>query len=180
MKKILLICFSLLTFPIFSQEENRASDFNPDYDLFISGGVHVGLWNLTGNTNLPVENIPYNIHIDKVFKHKYVLGIGYSHDRFERSPIEFYNASIGILRQNIRIRYYKFMTDYNKTFSIYMGLSAGCSIWTKQYSSSANTYWPTAQFLFGMKVKLTDTFFWQTELGAGPPYALQTSLGIKF
>lgn len=179
MQKILLICLSLLALKISSQEEMRPSEKNQDYDLFISGGLHVGLWNLTGNTNLPIENTPYNFHIDKVFRYKYALGIGYSHDKFEHSPLDFFNASAGILRQNIRIRYYKYITDYDKTFSIYMGLSAGFSIWTKQYSSE-NAYWPSAQFLFGMKVKLNDAFFWQTEFAFGPPYACQTSLGINF
>lgn len=179
MKKTLLICLSLFTLKFFSQEETRTPEKNQDYDLYISAGLHVGLWNLTGNTNLPLENTPYNFHIDKVFSHKYAIGIGYSHDKFEHSPIEFFNASAGILRQNIRIRYYNYLTDYDKTFSIYMGLSAGCSIWTSQYSSK-NTYWPSAQFLFGMKVKLSDTFFWQTEFAVGPPYACQTSFGIKF
>lgn len=179
MKKIIIICFSLLRLTAVSQDDNNTSKKDQNYDLFVSGGVHLAVWHLITNTSISNKSIPYNIHIDKVFMHKHAFGVGYSEDKFKYDPTKIFGSYPEAVRQNFRIRYYKYMMDYEKPVSIYMGLSTGFSIWTSDYSRQ-NTYWPTAQFLFGVKIKFNDTFFLQTELGAGAPYALQTSLGLKF
>jgi hypothetical protein len=178
MKTVLLIGLVLTALKAGAQEKENK---NEDYNLFISAGFHVGVWAIPLQQKISLQQIPYNVHIDKLIKNKYVLGLGYSYDRYPNSPIGYTAHSKNVSRQNLRIRFYKFLMDQEQTLSLYIGTSVGVSYWDfKATHEGYNRYWPTAQFIFGVKVKLTDTFFWQTELGGGPPYIAQTALGIKF
>ena len=183
MKKILLtIC---LFFSIsFQAQEKSLKNNNEDYNLFIAGGCHIGLWAVIFSQKITLKELPFNIHIDKLIKKKYAIGLGYSYDRYPSGSMSYYNSSETTSRHNYRLRFYSFLSDQEKPFSVYMGASLGVSYWDNanpwSWGSSSNKYWPTAQFLTGLKLKFSETFFWQTELGVGPPYAFQTSLGLKF
>lgn len=193
MKKVLFILLLFRCHPGASQSGRHSSARENEYGLYISGGVHLGLWNLVFNwdeqspVKLNFNQIPFNIQVDKLFKGKYVLGIAFSSDEYHGNPLSFYGSvsSLPAGRQNIRIRYFKYLSDPEKIFASYIGLSAGVSVWkihaVNYYSpGNVNRLWPTAQFLFGFKIKLTETFFSQTEFGVGPPSFCQTSVGIKF
>jgi|GEM_PF-2593823 len=182
MKKIILFCFVLAAVKAVAQDKALQTKKEEDYDLFITGGVHVGVWALALQQVITSKEVPYNVHIDKLLKEKYMIGVGYTYDSYSYSPSGSTGPDQKTKRQNFRLRFCKFLSNQEKKFSTYLGVSAGVSYWDlrNKYYSGYNEYWPTAQFLFGMKVKFTDTFFWIMELGAGPPYALQTSVGIKF
>lgn len=179
MKKILVLFTILISMNVRGQ----------DYDLYISVGSHFGLWNALTYPDTPKNNssqnfafdmIPYNIHVDKLLPKRNVVGFGYTSDRYPNAPLSGNGKSW--TRQNIRVRYYRYHGDPDKNFTTYIGCSVGASFWSEKIGSSLffdNQWWPTAQFLFGVKVKISEALFWQTEVGAGPPYALQTSIGIK-
>jgi hypothetical protein len=173
LKKIIIFLFISLACK--AQEYNNKEP--EGYNLYISGGIHAGAWSTFG-----LEEIPYSIQFDKVFKNKFLLGAGYAYDHYSAT---IYQAKIPAIRQNIRLRFAWYLKDPEKTFSTYLGFSAGLSNWLikEQYNLSAASRdfnVPTVQFLFGMKVKLNETLFWSTELGLGAPYLMQTAIGVKF
>jgi hypothetical protein len=183
MKKIVLLVALFVSVSIKAQEESFKNNDDEDYNLFISGGCHIGLWALSFSQVGKLNTLPYTVHIDKLLKKKYAIGLGYSHDSY---PMHNYstNENETVSRHNYRLRLYKFLSNQENLFSIYMGGSFGVSYWKNSspwgWNTTSDTYWPSAQFLTGIKIKFTETFFWQTEFGVGPPYGIQSALGIKF
>lgn len=183
MKKNILFIFSFLNMASAAQK-NAGAD--ADYNLFISGGFHVSVWSTALNQQITPQQIPYNVHIDKLFKDKYVLGLGYTYDLYPSNPFVLSSYSGETHRHNVRVRYYKYLMPQERTVSLYIGMAVGISYWasnnttTPGYIETFENYLPSAQFIFGIKLKFSETFFWQNELGGGSPYAFQSSLGIKF
>jgi len=193
MNKPLFILLLFLGITTFAQDNDLSKIKDEDYGLYISGGAHIGLWNLilgsftnngsSSNGTFNWDRVPYNIHMDKLFNKKYVLGIGYTYDKYSTNPFNLYAGVVEAIRQNVSIRFYRYLRDPKKTFSYYLGCSAGASYWHRtndRYPNFSQEWWPTAQFIFGTKINFGKTFFWQTEFCVGPPYACQTSFGIKF
>lgn len=183
MKKIVLLGMALLVMRSPAQQRSSSHE-GGDYNLLVSGGLHLGLWTLILNkTIMAAEDLPFNIQVDKVFRNNFALGLGYSYDRYQGSPIAMRSKGSKSEKQNLCVRLYKFIGNPESRFITYIGTALGVSYWTAGGNGAPEgmqQYWPTAQFLFGMKLKLSESTFWQTEFGAGPPYFCQTSLGIKF
>jgi hypothetical protein len=144
--------------------------------LYFSGGVHAGFWALMGQ-----NEIPYNLQADYRSKRDLFFGLGFTYDRYKYSPFE----SVPSQRFNLRFRFLGFINDQNATVSQYLGGAVGLSYWKLDHGSYPDylknpEYWPTIQFLYGIKIKFNDDWFLLTEFGLGPPYAAQTSLGFTF
>ena len=197
MKTLLTFLLFGISLSFFAQDDGPDLKKEKDLDLYVSMGAHLGFWYLLmdeAHTGHPYKNesaagstqIPWNIHIDKVFDERYALGLGYSYDKMAGNPLTTSTSNIPAIRQNLRIRFYRFHRDPEKRFSYYTGASVGISKWeiingTFYFDEEIKQdLWPSAQFLFGTKVKLNDALFWETEFAIGPPYACQTSIGIKF
>lgn len=177
MKKFTLIVLLMLNIKSFAQS-------NDGDNLFVSIGVHGGYYSLGGH-----RNIPYQIHVDKLFTSTDVFGLGYSYDTYLGSPFILpYSQSPA--RHNVRLRYYKFLEEGDERVTEYVGCSLGASFWEYEQSfyedgqfikvKQAHSVLPSAQILLGMKIKLNDIYFSHIEIGLGAPYCIQTSIGIKF
>lgn len=178
MKKLILACllFVLTGKDIHAQGSKLKKD--ESRGLYISGGSHAGLWLLLMGSN----ELPYTITIDKSIGADNTIGIGYSHDTYSKNPI-YANKWIPTVRENIRFRYCHYFENMNERFAPYYGITAGIARWNidERYSKETKaSYFPTAQFIAGYKVNITNYFFNQTDVAIGPPYAVSTSFGIKF
>jgi hypothetical protein len=181
MKKLLLHNYLLLTVSFFYL--HAPSQNQEDYNLYISGGVHCGLINLTG-----VKEMPYNIHADKLISGSNVLvGAGYSCDFLKYNPF-FFSDGAPSIRQNFRLRICQLRDDPEKRFVTYQGLAVGVSFWKKTGAPSMDQYRPiknfngipTIQYLVGMRYMINESLFWQAEGAIGAPYSLETGVGVKF
>jgi hypothetical protein len=173
----LIICFFIISFLAKAQERDSKS-INQDYNLYVSGGIHAGIWSMTG-----LEEMPYTLHIDKIFNNGFCLGAGYSYDHYTRNILA---GEVSSVRQNIRLRFLWYLKDrQNESFSTYLGFSTGLSAWSIDPQPSYNKMnqsfnVPSIQLIYGMKMKINETMYWITEFGLGAPYMAQTSIGFKF
>jgi hypothetical protein len=197
MKSIITGLLLTYVFACLGQSPNYKEKNKGEYGLYVSAGIHLGFWNpamewahkqkayYKEDQNEILNRIPWNIHIDKQLGKRWVIGLGYSYDKYAANPLTKETSDIPATRQNIRVRFYKFLKDPEKRVCSYIGATVGTSFWTinaggKTYVDPiSREWWPTAQFLIGFKTKISETLFWQTEFAVGPPYACQTSLGIK-
>lgn len=142
--------------------------------LTVSGGAHSNFYQWQG-----VNHVPINIQTELLFAGKYALGLGYNYDSYKGSDY-FFSTKIrpGYARHNISVRFKKYLDDPDKIFVVYTGCSLGISFW--QMHEKDQSVFPTAQFLFGMKLKIYKGTFWINEFGIGPPYGYQSSIGIQF
>jgi hypothetical protein len=173
MKFLKLLFFFLISTQIVCQEK-----FNTKYEnngLFISGGVHLGFWAISGQ-----EKIPYNFQIDKSFGDDYCVGIGYTHDEYIKNPTSWRGGFENCSRDNLNIRFYSFFNQKKENFRSFIGGAVGISYWNSEYQNSKNNYYPTAQLIYGFRIKISNMIFNQTEFALGPPSAFKTSIGINF
>lgn len=168
-------------------------------NLYVAVGIHAGILGAIND----YQSVPYQIHVDKLLPKRNVIGLGYSYDKYKNTNSFFWGTGGGSEnnRHNLRLRYYRYFRNEDLRVSSYYGCSIGISIWEQPsalipkygYDSSgvyqqmgyyerptSYDYLPSAQFIIGFKVKITEAIFWQTEVSFGSPYLAQTSLGIKF
>ena len=140
--------------------------------LSISAGSHLNFYQWQG-----ILNPPINLQADFLLATRHSLGLGWTYDSYVGDNY-FFSTRIrpGYTRHNISIRYLYYLRNPEKIFSVYLGCSAGMSIW----DNKTEDFRPTTQFLFGMRLKIYKGIFWMHEFGAGPPFLYQSSLGIRF
>lgn len=176
MKNLKFVPFLLISLNLFSQETKPGEiKANEGLGFSISGGSHVGFWSLLGQ-----QQIPYNIQIDKSMNEDFTIGIGYTHDVYEKNPISWAGGYENTTRQNIHFRFYNFLPQKKQNFRSFIGGSAGISLWESDRQGSKSQTYPTAQFIYGFRIKIFENLFNQTEFAIGPPCALKTSFGFNF
>lgn len=161
--------FILFATSIYAQSSERRPQ------LSLSAGSHLDFYQWQG-----VYGAPFNLQADLLFSGKNSVGLGYTYDAYKGGNT-FFSARIraGNTRHNLSIRYLHYLNEPQKIFSTYLGCSAGVSIWEPLYDSNFILR-PTAQFIFGMRLKIYRGLFWMHEFGVGPTYIYQSSLGIRF
>jgi hypothetical protein len=149
---------------------------NKKIELYVSGGVQVGLWHALGMTE-----IPYHLHIDKKVNNLFYMGLGYSNDTYNPNNLGYIINRQNYIRQNYRLRIYNYFNNDNKPLAGYAGGSIGLSFWSgKNNSIKVFPAIPSVQLFIGFKAKINSSFFNQTEFSMGAPYLFQTSFGYKF
>jgi hypothetical protein len=169
--KTVLLCILFLTGSFAAAARDKNDSLRSRF--YVSAGAHLGFWAKDGQ-----NGVPFNFQADVLVTPKLTLGVLYTYDSYKGNP-GFFNVRTrpGPVRQNVSIRMCNYFIDPANVFSLYIGCSAGLSVW--EVRSGGNLY-PTAQFLFGLKLQVINNIFWLTEFGAGPPYICQSSLGINF
>ncbi len=176
MKNLKFIPFLLASIQLFSQQTKTGEiKANDGLGFSISGGSHVGFWSLLGQ-----HQIPYNIQIDKSINENFVIGLGYTNDDYEKNPLSWAGGYENTIRQNINFRFYNFLPQKRQYFRSFIGGSAGVSLWESNRLNSKPQTFPSAQFIYGFRIKIFENFFNQTEFAIGPPCALKTSFGFNF
>ncbi len=176
MKNLKLLTLLLISVQLFGQQ-NKPGEIkaNEGSGLYISGGSHLGFWSLIGQ-----QKIPYNFQIDKSFSEDFTMGIGYTHDEYIQNPTSWTGAFENTTRDNLHLRFYHFLSQKKENFRSFVGGAVGFSIWQSEGMNSKVQKYPSAQFIYGFRIKISEHFFNQTEFAIGPPCAFKTSIGINF
>lgn len=169
MKKIITLYFTLNAMLYCAQDDKQK------FLLSLSAGSHLNFYQWQG-----VYGVPFNFQADLLFSERNSIGIGYVYDSY-KGDNTFFSTTIraGNIRHNLNIRYHHYFGDPQRIFCTYLGGSAGLSIWEPLHDHDF-TLRPTAQFVFGMRLKIYKGLFWIHEFGAGPPFLYQSSIGIRF
>lgn len=170
---LFIICYISAALSLAAQNTEQVQQGPSGTPVFISAGTHLGFWQYKG-----VYGIPFNIQGDVLFSKKLSLGLGYVYDEY-MGQVNFLNSRIrpGNIRQNVNIRFLNYFRNPDKIFSFYIGCSLGISMWNLHPGTE---FYPSTQFLFGLRLKIFKDFFWLNEFGVGPPFLFQSSVGVKF